>query len=84
MELRHLDETRGASVGLPGSRRHHGWAKNGRPITEQDLQAELRRSIPTLQALDQITTDTRTRTWDADPSARTPLTRATTLAALWG
>jgi len=61
----------------------HGWAKNGRAITAQDVHIELRRLTPTLQALDQITTDTLARTWDAGPSARTLLVRATALAALW-
>jgi len=61
----------------------HGWTKNGRAITEQDVHLELRRLTPTLQALDQLTTDTLARTWDAGPSARTLLPRATALAALW-
>ena len=61
----------------------HGWAKNGRAITELDVHIELRRLTPTLKALDLITTDTRTRTWADGPSARTLLTRATGLAALW-
>lgn len=61
----------------------YGWAKNGRAITEQDVHDELRRLASTLQALDQIATDTLARTWDAGPSARTLLTRATALAALW-
>jgi hypothetical protein len=61
----------------------HGWAINGRAITEKDLQSELHRLAPTLRALDQITTDTRTRTWDAGSAARMLLTRATALAALW-
>jgi hypothetical protein len=61
----------------------HGWAKNGRAITEQDVHIELRRLTPALQALDQITTDTLAHTWGAGPSARTLLTRATALAALW-
>lgn len=60
-----------------------GWAKNGRAITEQDVQAELHRLTPALEALDQITIDTLTRTWNAGPSARTLLIRATALTALW-
>lgn len=58
----------------------HGWQRADEPITTHDVEHELRRLSPQLEALDLIT---RTRSlWTAGPSARSLLPGATLLADL--
>jgi hypothetical protein len=56
------------------------WAVNGRPMTTADLSSQLHEVSPELRALDLLGGDWQT--WEAGPSARTLLPRATMLAHL--
>jgi hypothetical protein len=59
----------------------HGWSRNGRPITESDVQKTIANQSAIMEALDLI--DTRHATWTAGPSARSLLPGATLLADVW-
>lgn len=58
------------------------WSVDGRPLTEADVQSQLRYLGAQLEALDLIDRGDR-RIWRAGPSARTLLPRITALAQLW-
>jgi hypothetical protein len=72
-----LDELTRRVVPLMGD----GWAVDGRPMADADYQRVLGRLSAELRALDLLAGDWRT--WEAGPSARTLLPRATALADLW-
>ncbi len=56
----------------------HGWARNGQPLTEDDVQMSIRHLSAALRGLDLIEKDRRT--WSAGPSACCLLPGATALA----
>jgi hypothetical protein len=58
-----------------------GWATEGRPMAAADYRRVLGQVSAELRALDLLAGDWRT--WEAGPSARTLLPRATALADLW-
>ena len=58
-----------------------GWSIDGSPLTDSDYESKLSWMAAELRALDLLAGDWRT--WEAGPSARTLLPRATALAALW-
>ncbi len=57
------------------------WTVDGRPVSEQEIRADINRLQTVLVGLDQVETDWRTMT--AGPSADSLLVRATALAAYW-
>jgi hypothetical protein len=59
----------------------HGWAIEGRPLAGADVASQLNGMSAELRALDLLGGDRKT--WEAGPSARTLLPRATMLAHLW-
>jgi hypothetical protein len=59
----------------------HGWAVEGRPLVDADFGSMLREVSAELRALDLLAGDWAT--WEAGPSARTLLPRATAMADLW-
>jgi hypothetical protein len=59
----------------------HGWGVEGRPLTDADYRRTLHEMSAELRALDLLAGDWTT--WEAGPSARTLLPRATALADLW-
>jgi len=58
-----------------------GWAIEGRPMADADYRRVLGQVSAELRALDLLAGDWKT--WEAGPSARTLLLRATALADLW-
>jgi hypothetical protein len=58
-----------------------GWSIEGRPLVDSDYESTLNRMSAELSALDLVGGDWQT--WEAGPSARTLLPRATALASLW-
>jgi hypothetical protein len=60
---------------------YDGWSRNGRRLTQQDVQISISRLAAVLQGLDQVQVDWPI--WRAGPSALTLLSRATTLTQLW-
>jgi hypothetical protein len=57
------------------------WAVEGRPLVDADYGQVLREVSAELRALDLLVGDWKA--WEAGPSARTLLPRATALADLW-
>jgi hypothetical protein len=57
------------------------WSVDGRPLTIEDVRHAINMSRLQLEALDLVEGDWRT--WQAGPSARTLLPRATALADMW-
>ena len=58
-----------------------GWSRDGRPLTQQDVQMSISRLAAVLQGLDQVQVDWPI--WRAGPSALTLLRRATALTQIW-
>ena len=57
------------------------WSRNGRPLTQQDVQMSISGLAAVLQGLDQVQVDWPM--WRAGPSALTLLSRATALTQVW-
>jgi hypothetical protein len=62
----------------------HGWAnsRDGRPVTERDVQIAIAHQAPILEGLDLLDTSNGP-VWAAGPSARSLLPGATMLAEIW-
>jgi hypothetical protein len=60
---------------------YDGWSRDGRPLTQRDVQMSISQLAAVLRGLHQVQVDSPI--WRAGPSALTLLRRATALTQIW-